>query len=94
MDELNNDPLIRCYRAELHDDAGKVAITSDSLHHAQEKIRQLIGENFRMELIGTHTRMIYDRKGGALVGWITEIELPRSLVKKTAGDQVPAHVAA
>lgn len=90
----NHETLIRVYRAEIHDDTGKVTITSDSLHTIEEKIGRVLGRTFVFEQITPQTQVILDRKGGATVGWITEMELPSSFMKNAAESEVPAQVAA
>ncbi len=74
-----HDDLVRQYRAELHDENGITVITSANLTDAQRKIHNLLDDDPRFEQSGTQTQIVMDRKGGKVLGWITEQEVPYSL---------------
>lgn len=81
-----NNNLVRQYRAELFDENSKVVITSNTLLDVQTKVGNILDSEPRFEQKNTHTQVILDRKGGAVVGWINELEVPAIMALRPAAE--------
>lgn len=72
----------REYRAELTDENGTTTIRTISLGDAQKKLDSLLNGTAHFEQQDVHMQFVRDRKGGAVVGWITEMQIPEVLSVK------------
>jgi len=75
------EKLTRQYHAELFDENGTVTIRSSNVGEVKHKISNLTespaGEAY-FEALNARTQVVYDRKGGVVIGWISEFEVPES----------------
>lgn len=82
-----NENLVKQYHARVFSNSGDVTIESVVLGEVKQKISSLLDSpsgEAHYEQPNQRTTLVYDRKGGALVGCINEIDLPQSMSIKQA----------
>jgi hypothetical protein len=82
-----NEQLVKQYQAKVFTGTGETSIESVVLGEVKQEISNLLDSSageVHYEQPNPRTTLVFDRKGGALVGCISEIDLPQSMsIKQT-----------
>jgi hypothetical protein len=96
---MNENKLVRQYRAQLFDQEGTITITSASLSDANKKIASVLGSGFRIDQQkDSKTQLVYTKNhfdGKQPCGWLIEMEVPAVLsVKEVTENRLATQQAA